>query len=101
MDSTKEVLAMILERLRFMEKTRHDEMASLKAILCVLCTGNPEFLKSYRHHKKIAADQLVHQVSIDEQYDALIKLLRNPGLPGEGEQEKYRRILESFEGPKQ
>jgi hypothetical protein len=86
MDATaREVIITILERLRYMEKTRHDDMASLKALTSVLVLGNPEFLERY----------------LDDVYDGLIGLLKNPGPVAEDEQEKLRRLLESFEGPKQ
>ena len=101
MDS-REVLVIVLERLRTIEKNHREQMASLKALLSVLCTGNPDFLKRYRNQKELADEQSTrHPVSIDTQYDELLELLKNPGPPEEDEQERLHRLLESFEGPKQ
>ena len=100
--AAREVLITILQRLRYMEKTRHDDMASLKALIMVLCAGNPEFLKRYRELKQRELDTLTAPVhNLDDVYDGLIALLRNPDPPAEDEREKLRRLLESFEGPKQ
>ena len=51
-----------------------------------------------RQEKKVADTP---SLSLDDVYDGLIALLRNPDPPAEDEQERLRRLLEAFDGPKQ
>jgi hypothetical protein len=89
--------------MRDFEKARIKDEAILTGIVRAFCSGSPALLKAYQHELKIAEDRLAKSPSagLDQIYDGLIALLKNPAHPESDEQEKLRRLLESFEGPKQ
>src|SRR5579872_2698592 len=101
MDSAaREVLIMIVGLLRDLDKTRRDQMASLRALVFVLCEESQDRLQRYREVKQERLDELADPAhDLGPVYDALIQLLKSPDQPEEDDQGKLRRILESFEGP--
>jgi hypothetical protein len=104
MDSTaRKILIAILERLRYFEKTRQDDLSTLLALVRTVKSTSPELQSRFnselaRQREKAAADPAL---SLDDIYDGLTALLRSPDPPAEDEQERLRRLLEAFEGPKQ
>lgn len=104
MDSTEtDVRVLLLERMRDLEKNRLKDQAELRAIVRAFCAGGPRLVRAYQDELSQAETRLAKDpaVSLDDVYAQLIGLLKDPGPSEEGRQDEFRRILESFEGPKQ
>jgi hypothetical protein len=103
MDSvTREILSTLVEHIQHLLKTRNESLASIRALAEAVCANSSIIEKDYRQRK----DRYLQELSsprhdVDVLYNGLLELLKNPGPPVEDEQEKIRRLLESFEGPKQ
>jgi len=100
---SREVLALLLNRLREYEKARLHDLAAITALILTIRAASPsadEYFKTElrRIEERQANDP---RLDLDGTYDALIRLLKDPGLSEEDRQEKFRRILEAFEGPPQ
>ena len=101
-DSALEVISILLERLRHIEKERLEAMSSLRALSHVVFAQNGSLVTKYKDQKKQYDETLATQFhDLDHVYDELIRLLKNPDPLEKDEQEKFRRMLEAFQGPKQ
>jgi hypothetical protein len=100
MDTTdREILIMVLERLRHFESKRQEDLSTLIALVRTVCSASPRIVAQYRselaEQQKKAADPALSTEAI---YDELIRLLKDPSLPETAQQEKLRRLLETFDG---
>lgn len=103
MDKTaRDVLEVLLERLRQLEINRIEDFAALTALITTVRrasqTTDAQFRLEFEDAKARSLDRLAR---VNAAYDGLIRALKDPGPPEEDEQEKLRRLLESFEGPEQ
>ena len=102
MDTTREVLILTLERLRYIEKMRQSDIAQLLAVARTIQSLSPAVREHFQSELIAQETKVAHPAQqLTDLYDELITLLKNPDPSGEDEQEKFRRLLESFEGPPQ
>ena len=102
MDTTREILIVLLERIRSLEKARRQDfpqlIAAVRTLRYLYPAARDRFDSELAQIKKEADDPAL---ALDDIYDGLIDLLRDPAPIADDEQEKLRRLLESFEGPMQ
>lgn len=102
MDTTREILILLLSRIQHFEKLRRHDIAQLLAAVRTMRSLSPAARELFdselaQLETKVGDPVLV----LDNLYDGLLELLRDPAPVAEDEQEKLRRLLESFEGPPQ
>jgi hypothetical protein len=102
MDTTREILILLLRRIHDFEKARRSDLPQLVAAVRTIRSLSPEarerFDSELAQLETKAGDPVL---ALDDIYDGLIDLLRDPDPSAEDEQERLRRLLESFEGPQQ
>lgn len=101
--TTRQVLVLLLERLRLFEKSRLEDLAALNILIEIIREAAPSADQRFKTEVGLAKDRIASGPAphIDAGYDQLIRLLKDPATPEEERQEKLRRLLESFEGPAQ
>ena len=95
MDSiAREVLTIILDRLRQFEKTRLEDEADLMALRAAFCLAAPENFKRYEKERESAVKSQVGDPSqnLGDVYVGLIELLRNPDQTDQEKKEKIRHL---------
>jgi hypothetical protein len=100
MDKTcRDVLAIVLERLQQLEKDRNNDLATLMAVVKTVRSLSPDiqdrFKSELARQEAKAADPVR---DLDGVYHGLIRLLKGLDPTEEGEEERLRLLLESFEG---
>jgi hypothetical protein len=99
----RDVMALVLERLRQIEKARIEDSKLLVAVVRTVRGTAPVVDRQFKAEvQKLEVEQAAHPFrDLDDVYAELIRLLRDPDPPQEDQQERLRRLLESFEGLKQ
>jgi hypothetical protein len=100
MDSTsREILVMVLERLRHVEKARQEDLATLIAAVRTLRSLSPAMDERFQSEKDDQDEKAeLSDLVVDDAYNGLIRLLKGPSLNEKEQQEKLRSLLEALEG---
>jgi hypothetical protein len=97
----REILVLILTRLRLFEKARLQDEATLTALRAAFCSAAPEHLRRFEEERY---DAVVRQTedpgrALEEVYAGLIELLQDSNQNEKEKQEEIRRLSEPYEGP--
>jgi hypothetical protein len=102
MDSmAREVLALILDRLRQFEKTRLDDEAEIAGLRAALSLSDKKNYQAYKAERDAAVKRQEKDpvLDLDSIYVGLIDILKSHDQTEEQRQGRIRRLFESHEGP--
>jgi hypothetical protein len=99
MDTTREILILLLRRIHDFEKTRRSDLAQLLAAVRTMRSLSPAARERFDSELAQLETKTSDPVlALDDIYEGLIELLRDPAPIADDEQERLRRLLESYEG---
>jgi hypothetical protein len=104
MDSTaRDVLIVALERLQQLEKDRLEDKAFLTASVRLIRSLTPTLRKAFDQEVDLAkrSEAADRVASLTPIYVGLIDMLKDRDQTETTEQERIRRLLEDYQGPKQ